>query len=1128
MADTSNTPLIKKPNKSSMRGIDEQSSSAELYNDLSAAGYTDSEINEYVASKSVPKQSQSALYNRDRQGSTNPTVFPGKDNVLEEDRVKRFDNAYKYLPIGATPSDTVLHGQRDDTGKQLYRTASGDTYVIPDVVTESRGSSVLSAGKAAAEYLRNPTLPTADQVKGAATGVVRSVLDPIEALASGNATNEDLFNATLNTGSLGTAAVGKEALKFNPNKLNIFGGLGAKEAPSPTFKLAEQMDKSGETGTSIYYKTGWFRDENDGKWRFEIDDSKSEIGNIDKQTQEVYDTGKEVKLKLSDVLSHDTLYKQYPNLKNNTVVLQKLPRHEYGWYAPSTGDIGLNAELPQKLLKSTLLHEIQHAVQHIEKFQGGTNPARIGDTSFPQLKYISDTLDGLYSKVSDAIAAKDTKLAEKYRVKIAEQNNLLSNTKFAFYEGKTGEIEARLVQARKDMSEQDRRYTAPDATRRDLTYKRDVYTNSLGEPVNTPSPIAHEMDTSLSTDENIKNILRRDVETKPIANLKYGDDITSILPKEEAYLRGKVTFEGFGIHMDPESGNRSVPQINMIDSISDPGDSYIYVPTIKYRIGSGENTKFGEVDLSSVVFKDKNKSTADLRYGTPTTDNPTNMADDIADFPTDVPEEPKKGRLRKLLGFADGGAVTQMDNQMNTLMAEGGLKTDGATVDPVSGNEVPAGSNPIEVRDTIDAKLSDGEYVVPADVVKFFGVQFFEKLREKAKVGLDDMNKDGRIGGEPVADDEESLPFSVEELQAMDDAEGMDAQMQQSGFATGGVATADEILANTSSFNASTMPIGFSAFGTQAPQQAAPAAKVATGSKVYVNAAGLTVVIPVDASGNPTTPVPEGYHLAGSADAAMDTNKSDSSWAERQAEQGNKPGAITLDGKASTSLGSSGLKKEDFASPKTLNSSGLSDLKGMKTARQVGGLGGTLVGGPLVGLGAGAAGAGIGLSKARAKIAYGKEMGWDMSELEAAEKAVTDQIGANSIISKIAPGTGRLKKYKTENTPTTPTAPTAPTGGGGSKSGSGGSSPTIGGVSYRTNDGGSRDSNSGMTATGSTAPTSGRATQAAPSRPASVSAASTAKNNKQASSAASAMSKGARTGLAKGGLITKPKKTKAK
>tara|TARA_R100001198_G_C5225753_1_gene206405 strand:- start:330 stop:1865 length:1536 start_codon:yes stop_codon:yes gene_type:complete len=84
------------------------------------------------------------------------------------------------------------------------------------------------------------------------------------------------------------------------------------------------------------------------------------------------------------------------------------------------------------------------------------------------------------------------------------------------------------------------------------------------------------------------------------------------------------------------------------------------------------------------------------------------------------------------------------------FMQQGGLKDDGMKVDPVSGNEIPPGSLAKEVRDDIPAQLSEGEYVVPADVVQYYGVKHFEDLRDKAKGGLQQMERDGRIGGEPV------------------------------------------------------------------------------------------------------------------------------------------------------------------------------------------------------------------------------------------------------------------------------------------------------------------------------------------------------------------------------------------
>jgi len=92
-----------------------------------------------------------------------------------------------------------------------------------------------------------------------------------------------------------------------------------------------------------------------------------------------------------------------------------------------------------------------------------------------------------------------------------------------------------------------------------------------------------------------------------------------------------------------------------------------------------------------------------------------------------------------------------MNKQMEmAFMKQGGIKDDGMTKDPVSGNEIPPGSMATEVRDNIPAMLSDGEYVVPADVLRYYGVNFFENLRGQAKQGLQTMEQNGRIGGTPM------------------------------------------------------------------------------------------------------------------------------------------------------------------------------------------------------------------------------------------------------------------------------------------------------------------------------------------------------------------------------------------
>ncbi|WP_347852110.1 hypothetical protein, partial [Planktomarina sp.] len=127
--------------------------------------------------------------------------------------------------------------------------------------------------------------------------------------------------------------------------------------------------------------------------------------------------------------------------------------------------------------------------------------------------------------------------------------------------------------------------------------------------------------------------------------------------------------------------------------------------------------------------------------------------------------------------FAQGGVVNDMNNQMEMIFNEGGITDDGMRRDPVSGNEIPPGSLAEEVRDDIPAQLSEGEYVVPADVVRFFGVKFFEDLRTEAKMGLSNMEANGRIGGEPIGPSGmEENPLTPEEM----------AVLEQMGMAAGG------------------------------------------------------------------------------------------------------------------------------------------------------------------------------------------------------------------------------------------------------------------------------------------------------------------------------------------------------
>ena len=112
----------------------------------------------------------------------------------------------------------------------------------------------------------------------------------------------------------------------------------------------------------------------------------------------------------------------------------------------------------------------------------------------------------------------------------------------------------------------------------------------------------------------------------------------------------------------------------------------------------------------------------------------------------------------------EGGMAKQM-----SLFQEGGLEQDGGTVDPVSGNEVPVGSSQEEVRDDIDAKLSEGEFVFPADVVRYIGLEKLMQLRQEAKAGLKKMEAMGQMGNSEEATLPDDIPFSPEDIMVEDD-----------------------------------------------------------------------------------------------------------------------------------------------------------------------------------------------------------------------------------------------------------------------------------------------------------------------------------------------------------------------
>jgi hypothetical protein len=132
-----------------------------------------------------------------------------------------------------------------------------------------------------------------------------------------------------------------------------------------------------------------------------------------------------------------------------------------------------------------------------------------------------------------------------------------------------------------------------------------------------------------------------------------------------------------------------------------------------------------------------------------------NNAAGVADLP----------RLNEL-NMNEGGMA--MERQME-MFEDGGLMDEGGTVDPLSGNDVPPGSTQEEVRDDIPAQLSEGEFVFPADVVRYIGLEKLMQMRQEAKAGLARMEAMGQMGNSEEAVLPDDIPFDLGDLDMEDE-----------------------------------------------------------------------------------------------------------------------------------------------------------------------------------------------------------------------------------------------------------------------------------------------------------------------------------------------------------------------
>ena len=197
------------------------------------------------------------------------------------------------------------------------------------------------------------------------------------------------------------------------------------------------------------------------------------------------------------------------------------------------------------------------------------------------------------------------------------------------------------------------------------------------------------------------------------------------------------------------------------------------------------------------------------------------------------------------MNFNKGGVA--MEEQME-LFDEGGMKDDGGEKDPVSGNDIPSGSMAKEVRDDVPAMVSEGEFIFPADVTRFIGLNNLMEMRQDAKMGLKKMEAMGQLGNPEEAELPDDIPFDAADIIIMNDTEE-EEETEVEEKAEGGMFGYNEGTAGAESPN--------EYFDIQKEANKKYAKKYA----YYKNDAGDMKTILTDYRGQPLEPVPSGYKL---------------------------------------------------------------------------------------------------------------------------------------------------------------------------------------------------------------------------------------------------------------------------
>lgn len=254
------------------------------------------------------------------------------------------------------------------------------------------------------------------------------------------------------------------------------GAAAADKAEERTFRMdnlsvARKMEEEKKDAKAIKMATGWERGA-DGKWRYEMPDAKIKDtmdvggGHIVKRYEDdmLWNGGK-----LFDVIDAPELFKAYPQLKgvriDTDAIMNDMPSH--GEYDSKTNTITIHAD-ELKYMNDILNHEIQHAIQGIEGFATGGSPTTIRGEVKKRFNEVTKQIKQLRAEGKEdeakALIEKNRGLYDAY----------MKNDDFNSYKSLAGEVEARNVQERMNMTPEERRKTLAESTE-DVARKDQIF-----------------------------------------------------------------------------------------------------------------------------------------------------------------------------------------------------------------------------------------------------------------------------------------------------------------------------------------------------------------------------------------------------------------------------------------------------------------------------------------------------------------------------------------------------------------------------------------------------------------------------------------------------------------------------